>query len=89
MNAMYGFVQMQRLLFLTFFLFLCEISKVVTVKTKGVRKDWLDLENLNSSFIWEIRALIISGKKKNNLLLRIYRTFIARPIRNHDVRHHL
>jgi hypothetical protein len=33
-----------------------------------VGKDWLSLKNLRSSFIWEIRTLIISGKKKDNRL---------------------
>ncbi len=75
-------------LFLTFFN--VKISNGVAVTTTVVGKDWLSLDNLNSSFIWEIRTLIIAGKKKERLLFASHRILIALPpIRNHDVRHTL
>jgi hypothetical protein len=69
MKTMYGFVQMYGLSLRD--LFVCEISNGVAVTTTVVGKDWLSLENLNLSFIWEIRTLVIAGKKKENRLLRI------------------
>jgi hypothetical protein len=41
-----------------------KISSGASVTTDTTRKDWFSLENLGSSFIWEIRTLIISGKRK-------------------------
>ncbi len=66
-----------------------EISNGVAVTTTVVGKDWLSLENLNSSFIWEIRTLIIAGKKKERQSFALHHALIALHIRNYDVRRHL